>query len=157
MSDTFWNSWLWCSLVAIIKKLWAWTALHSFSGISVTVIEKMNQLKNNFKADFLLCVCFLIICIEMVPTEYSILNACSIIYAYVVIQQTVSSSRVLTSNWIWEIHRCRVARHNMPVMFSNGLDFPMNFLNPELTNITVTCTANIPCRDGRHVVLVQSL
>lgn len=78
------------------------------------------------------------------------------------IEQTVTNSGVLTSNWIRGIHRYRVARHNMPVMFFNGLNFPMNFRNPGLTNTTVMHTANthaqlIPiCRDRRHVVLIQS-
>lgn len=31
-------------------------------------------------------------------------------------------------------HWYRVARHNMLVMFFNGLDFPMNFLHPGPTN-----------------------
>lgn len=92
----------------------------------------------------------------------------AVVYLFhVEIQQTVTNSGVLTSNWIWEIHRYRVARHNMPVMFLNGLDFPMNFLNPRLANTTVMHTANththsvhtqlIPiCRDRHHVVLIQS-
>ena len=40
------------------------------------------------------------------------------------------------------IHRYRVARHNTPVMFLNGLDFPVNFLNPGLANATIMHRAN---------------
>lgn len=49
-----------------------------------------------------------------------------------------TNPEVMTSNWIRESRRYRVARHNMPVMFINGLDFPVNFLNPRLPHTTCT-------------------
>lgn len=73
-----------------------------------------------------------------------------------------TNPEVMTSNWIRKIRRYRVARHNMPVMFINGLDFPVNFLNPRLPH--TTCTEHththtpfmLLCHDRHHVVLIQS-
>lgn len=96
----------------------------------------------------------------------AIYNVPALVYLFhVEIQQTVTNSGVLTSNWIWGIHRCRVARHNTPAMFLNGIDFPVNFLNPGVTKTRVMHIANthsvhaqlMPiCRDTCHVVFIQS-